>query len=296
MEQSLIKEIHELEPSTLIVLYELVLKDHAASYRFHAGENGLNTEINFKGNNYYYIPIKTEGFENTESTLARPTLTIDNTDSFFSLKTRFFKDFIGYTVKRTRTFVKFLHGSNFPNNTNPFGSATEVSFPVEKYVINRKIAENPSIIQFELATPMESEQAFIPNRKLIYNTCQWQYRDGIGCGYTGLPVTDGKGNFLNFNSASNRGIYSSTTTYNSGDFVKVVPAPDSNAPEKVYVCLQNGTVDKKPSNDKASWILDNCAKNISGCRCRFGEQDVANAWGEKIYGLPFGGFPGSWNY
>ena len=289
MELNLLKEIHELEPSTLIVLYELVLKDHAASYRFHAGENGLNTEINFKGNNYYYIPIKTEGFENTDSNLSRPTLTIDNTDSFFSLKTRFFKDFIGYTVKRTRTFVKFLHGSNFPNNTNPFGSPTEVSFPVEKYIVNKKTIENSSIIQLELSSPLESEQAFIPNRKLVYNTCQWQYRNSIGCGYTGLPITDGKGNYLNFNSTQNRGIYSETTTYNSGNFVTVPSSPESSAADRVYVCIQNGTINKKPSNDKTSWILDDCAKNLSGCRCRFGQE-------EKIHGLPFGGFPGSWNY
>ena len=129
MEKSIHNEIMELEPSTVVILYELVLKGHAASYYFHSGENGYTNEIVFQGNNYYYIPIKTDGFDFTDSKLPRPTLTVDNTDSFFSLKTRFFKDFIGFTFKRTRTFVKFLADVNFPSNVNPFGTPTEVSFP-----------------------------------------------------------------------------------------------------------------------------------------------------------------------
>ena len=34
---------------------------------------------------------------------------------------------------------RFLHGDNFPNNINPHGTPTEVSYPVEKYIINQKI-------------------------------------------------------------------------------------------------------------------------------------------------------------
>ena len=287
MEKSIHQEIFQLEPSTLVVLYELVLKGYAASYFFHGGENGYQKEIIFKGNAYHYIPIKTDGFNTTDSQLARPTLTADNTDSFFSLKTRFFKDFIGFNVKRVRTFVKFLHGNNFPHNVNPFGSPTEVSFPVETYVINRKTVENQNVVAFELTSPLEKEQAFIPNRKIIYNTCQWQYRHSIGCGYQGEPVTDSKGNLLNFVSAGPPPDFNISTTYNSGQYAKVPPPADSIEPDRVFVCIKNGTVGKEPFNDKTSWIMDSCPKNISGCRARFGPN-------ESNYGLPFGGFPGSW--
>lgn len=288
MESAIQSEINEIEPSALIVLYEMVLKDYNKSYYFHAGENGFENEIKFQENNYYYVPIKADGFDTTDSSLPRPTITIDNNDSFFSLKTRFFKNFIGFTLKRTRTFVKFLHGDNFPNNINPFGTPTEISFPVERYIVNKKIAENQNVIQLELASPLEKENALLPNRKIVYNTCQWRYRSSVGCGYSGEPISDGNGNDIGFAGGS-IGIYKKDTTYNSGEAVKIIAPPNSDEVDKVFVCKQNDTIDKNPLTQKDFWVMDVCPKNISGCRARFGNN-------EKNNGLPFGGFPGSWEY
>jgi len=288
MDPSIYNEIHKLEPSTLITLYEIVLKDHGASYYFHAGENGLNTEIEYQGNSYYYVPIQAEGFDSTDSSLPRPTVTIDNHDSFFSLKTRFFKDFVGYSFKRTRTFVKFLSGNNFPNGVNPYGTPTEVSFPVEKYVVNKKILENQNVIQLELASPLEKENAFIPSRKIVYNTCQWRYRSNIGCGYNGIPQTDGKGNLVNYDGLGVTG-YDPTINYRAGVAVSITAPPDSQDVDKIFVCLQDDTSGDHPVFHKDKWVLDTCSKNISGCRLRFGAQERTN-------GLPFGGFPGTWEY
>jgi lambda family phage minor tail protein L len=291
MDLSIHKEIFELEPSVIVTLYEIVLKDSGgAKYYFHAGENGYANTLyygNGNGDNaYHYIPVKAEGFDYSEDSLPRPTLTLDNTDSFFSLKTRFFKDFIGYEVRRIRTFVRFLHGKNFPNNTNPFGSPTEDSFPIEKYVVNQKTAENSTVVSFELASALEKERAFVPNRKIVYNTCQWQYRHSVGCGYNGPPCTDGRGNAFS-GTLNDQGTFNISTTYNQGDYVKIESATNPSASPKFYVCLENGTVGKKPDNSKDHWIEDACPKNIHGCRSRFGTT-------ESTKGLPFGGFPGTW--
>lgn len=289
MEQAIHSEMSEVEPSTMVILYELVLKDHGASYYFHAGENGLQNSIFFKGKDYYYLPIKADGFDSQDQKLPRPTVTADNTDSFFSLKSAFFKDFIGYPFIRTRTFVKFLHGNNFPNSINPHGTPTEVSYPPEKYIVNQKMSENENQIQFELVSAMEKESAFIPSRKIVYNSCQWQYRHSIGCGYTGLPVTDSRGNFLSFNGSTPPAEWSSTQTYSVGDYVKISPIGDSINPDKVFVCIKDDAVGVSPTLDKDHWVMDACPKNIKGCRDRFGETEPQN-------GLPFGGFPGTWEY
>lgn len=288
MDPSIYNEIHKLEPSTLITLYEIILKDHGSSYYFHAGENGLNTQIEYQGNPYYYVPIKADGFDSTDSSLSRPTLTIDNHDSFFSLKTRFFKDFVGYTFKRTRTFVKFLSDNNFPNGVNPYGTPTEVAFPVEKYIINKKILENQNVIQLELTSPLEKENAFIPARKIVYNTCQWRYRSNIGCGYNGIPQTDGKGNLINYDGLGITG-YDPNINYRAGVGVSITAAPESQDVDKIFVCLEDNTLGKHPVFHKDKWALDTCSKNISGCRLRFGNIERTN-------GLPFGGFPGTWEY
>lgn len=285
------REIMEMEPSSLIVLYEIILKDESGKkYYFHAGENGYGNDIIWKGNNYYYHPIKTEGFDYQDESLPRPTLTADNTDSFFSLKTRYFKDFIGYEFRRIRTFVKFLSNANFPNNTNPYGTPTEDSFPTEKYIINRKTAENSSMIQWELTSPLEKENAFVPNRKVVYNTCQWKYRDSIGCGYGGgVPCTDAKGNTLAVSSAGSPLEYSPTHTYTRGQYVKISNRQDPNLPSKFFVCLATSSVGINPETNKTVWVEDVCNKTISGCRARFGSNEVNN-------GLPFGGFPGTYQY
>ena len=296
MNQSIHKEIFELEPSTMLVLYEIVLKDSGgAKYYFHAGENGYSSTIYYGGgtgaNGYHYIPVKADGFDYADDSLPRPTLTFDNTDSFFSLKTRYFKDFIGFEVRRIRTFVKFLHDKNFPNDVNPFGSPTEDSFPIEKYVINQKTAENAQVISFELASALEKEGAFIPNRKIVYNTCQWQYRSTIGCGYSGPPVTDAKGNVLSSaknNTLSNAGEFSLNIEYNVGDYVYVGNTNNPSQPPKYFVCLENNTSGVKPDDGKDRWVQDACPKNVSGCRHRFGGTH------ERGYGLPCGGFPGTW--
>jgi len=298
MNENILKEISELEPSSLIILYELILKDHNTSYFFHSGENGYNQKIKYLNNEYFFIPVKTDGFDFSENSLPRPTLTFDNTDSFFGLKTRFFKDFIGYSIKRTKTFVKFLHGDNFPNNINPYGTGTEISFPTEKFIINQKTIENDNIIQFELTSPLEKEAAFLPNRKIVFNTCQWRYRSNIGCGYSGPPISDSVGNDLT--ALYNNGTiteFNMETTYNRGQAVKISAQPNSQQVDLVFVCTTDGTVGVHPNTDKNKWTMDSCPKNISGCRQRFKEiNNNGTTIKEETNGLPFGGFPGSWEY
>ena len=298
MKDSISKEVFSENPSTIITLYRISLskKSRGSNYYFHGGENGYLNSIFYDGgaNEYFYMPVSADGFNSANSEFPRPTLTFDNTDGFFGLKTRFFEDFIGYKVTRIRTFVKFLHGINFPGNTNPFGTPTEDSFPHEHYVINQKTQENSNIISFELSSPLEKENAFLPNRKVVYNTCQWLYRNHIGCGYSGPPKTDGKGNsFIGENGlfsniqAGNPLTYSSEATYNKGDYVKVLDWENPQRGATFYVCLKNDTINQDPEHNRDHWIEDACPKNIAGCRARFKSIESSN-------GLPFGGFPGSW--
>jgi len=301
----------KLEPSTLVTLYEINLdkKIDGARYFFHAGENGYGGPIQYQGNEYYYHPITVQGFNYVEKELPRPTLTADNTDSFFSLKTRFFDDFIGYEFVRIRTFVKFLSNANFPNNVNPFGTGTEESFPNETYVINKKMSENSKQISFELTSPLDKEGGEIPSRKVVFNVCQWRYRHAEGCGYNAAPVANSQNVLFvnpptqdNANPPSvlgndfrpgglqirNRGEYNSQTIYSRGDYVSISPDAE-NDPTQIFMCVQNNTQDIQPGSDKTRWVEDACSKNIAGCRLRFGGLESANDGG-----LPFGGFPGSW--
>jgi len=298
MKESIKKEIFSQDPSIIIVLYRISLakKSKGNNYYFHGGENGYLNSIFFDDgqNEYHHIPLQAEGFDSSSESFPRPRITFDNTDGFFSLKTRFFDDFVGYELTRIKTFSKFLHDINFPNSVNPYGTPTEDTFPIEKYIINQKVQENANIVSFELTSPLEKENSFLPSRKIVYNTCQWMYRHSVGCGYSGAPCTDSKNNpFVGdngmFNSIQqgNPVEFDASATYNRGDYVRINDYYDSSIPPTFYVCLKNGTKGQSPESNKRLWIEDACSKSISGCRARF--QNI-----EQSHGLPFGGFPGSW--
>jgi len=295
MNNDIKKELLSFEPSTLIVLFEIKLKDENNTpigyYRFHAGENSFQKSIKYGDgvgkHEYFYIPCKAEGFDFSEDTLPRPTLTFDNTDGFFSLKTRYFKDFVGFDVKRKKTFVKFLHDSNFPNNKNPFGTGNESSYPDEEYSINKKNMENSDIISFEMVSKFEKEGGLIPARRIRYNVCPWQYRNVNGCGYSGKPIATKEDNLL-FSATSTT--YNKDTTYNLNNVVSL----EIDGIDHYFVCMKNGTK-TNPLKDKVNWKQDMCSKSVYGCRLRFGNPNNSVNNVEASQGLPFGGFPGAFS-
>lgn len=71
---------------------------------------------------------------------------------------------------------------------NPTADPNEF-LPADVFYVNRKIRENPDVIEFELTSPMELEGQKLPARIVQAFNCGWQYR-GDGCDYVGPPVAD----------------------------------------------------------------------------------------------------------
>jgi phage-related protein len=57
------------------------------------------------------------------------------------------------------------------------------------WVVDRKSAENPAVVEFELAAPIDVAGVMLPRRQVVANVCAWQYRSAE-CGYAGRPVAD----------------------------------------------------------------------------------------------------------
>lgn len=74
---------------------------------------------------------------------------------------------------------------------NPYGTPNPAAeFPREVYYIDRKASENPTLVEFELATAFDLAGVRIPKRQALANLCAWQYRSA-DCGYTGtLPTCE----------------------------------------------------------------------------------------------------------
>lgn len=62
--------------------------------------------------------------------------------------------------------------------------------PDDVYFVERKVVENPAVVEFELASPMDIEDLRLPAREITAYVCTAQYR-GPECGYTGNNYFDG---------------------------------------------------------------------------------------------------------
>lgn len=180
--------ILDLEPDTIIELYELDLGETDGIYRFHPGKNNkkniMLTDESGVLQTYYPLPIQTDGFESKgDGSLPRPKILFANPNGVISDAIKNRNDLIGNFLVRKRIFLKFLDNENFPDNYNPFAIPDpESRFDDDTYIINRKVQENKFYVEFELISPLEFEDVKVPSRLMIANYCPWSYR-GPGCLY-----------------------------------------------------------------------------------------------------------------
>ena len=191
------EELAKLNPSAIIELFELHLDNtlHGSTdvYRFHAGANAdVDGNVVFNGNTYTRIPVKTDGFEFTNTgTLPRPTLTISNLDGTMTTllllvnATTAGNDLGGAEVRRIRTLKKFLDGES---TADP-----NAKFPDERWYVDRKANESRDSVTFELASKFDLAGQKLPKRQIVANVCQWVYRSSE-CSYTGSNYFDVNGN------------------------------------------------------------------------------------------------------
>jgi lambda family phage minor tail protein L len=191
--------IQELMPGAVIELFVLDLTRYGAPIvRFHAGTNGLDSDVVWQGQTYQRYPVMAAGFEwKAQGTLPRPHLSVANVTGIISAMCRQYSDMVGSTVTRKRTLARFLDAVNFPDG-NPLANPDD-AFMDDIFYINQKVRESADVVEFELAAPFDVEGVQLPRRQVICNSCPWKYR-GDGCGYAGPPVAD-----INDNPTANPG-------------------------------------------------------------------------------------------
>ena len=255
--------LRELEPSALIELFHIkftsALNGADDDLYFHAGTNGIPTNIVFAGQSYTAAPVEAEGFDKTtKGVLPRPTLRVANAlNTISSLMHRSSNpiDPLMAEVTRIQTFKKFIDAVNFFDETYVYqdgntavtqGDGTPGSedtlvlaahgtgdstsrLPDQVYRIDRIASENQEFVEFELSSRLDLTNVLLP-RRLVADYCPWKYR-GVECGYKGGPVATA---------------------------------------EDITTGVTSAT--------------DQCGKRLKSCKLRF-----PNA--SKVDPLPFGGFP-----
>jgi len=190
---SIYADLSTLAPDAIIELFELhydnTLHGSTDILRWHAGSNAdVTGNITWNSNDYARLPVQAEGFEYTNGgTLPRPTLSVANLDGAITALllgvnlTTPGNDLTGAKVKRIRTLKKFLDGESA---ADPYAT-----FPIEEWFIDRKATESRDVVSFELASKFDLSNKELPNRQVVANICQWQYRSSE-CSYTGSNYFD----------------------------------------------------------------------------------------------------------
>jgi lambda family phage minor tail protein L len=172
-------DVQNLEPGKLIDLWELDATEIGGGLlRFQAISDA---PVMWQGVEYSPWPMKAEGFGKDSGQQPTPTVSVANIDGSISLLCIAFEDMVGSVVIRHRTFGKYLDGQ-------PEADPTQ-EFPLENWFIERKVSEDTEAVTFELASPLDFGDMYLPARQIIANFCPHVYR-GEGCNYTGIPVAD----------------------------------------------------------------------------------------------------------
>lgn len=214
--KSLNSEAASLTPSAPIYLYEIDFSEIYPQTTYINVENQpvtngilrIYNDVNlfnyvsntrgrlyWQGNYYYPFPIIAEGFEtNAAGTLPNPKFVVANSspdgniNSFYKfarMQIQSLGDLAGCRFTRIKTFLKYLHPTNFANNINPFnveGNIFEVEFPKDIFYIDRKSLENKQAVEYSLASILDIENVALPGRTILATKCPFQYR-GEGCLY-----------------------------------------------------------------------------------------------------------------
>jgi lambda family phage minor tail protein L len=184
--ESVKRELHSLEPSAIIELFQLHLTQAVNGvnlvYYYHAGTNELSQDLVFGGITYSAVPIEVDGFEvTTKGTLPRPRMKISNVDGAITALMLSYNP-LQAEVRRIRTCKKFLDAVNFESGSNSTADSTAIfNGGYESWYIDRVAAENPQIVEFELIGKLDLTNLSLPGRQVVEH-CPWRYKSKE-CGY-----------------------------------------------------------------------------------------------------------------
>ena len=183
---SVYQELEKLNPSAIIELFELKLKEGihyptgnpdsvTTIQRFHSGTSlNSNGNVVWQGNSYNRLPIEASGFEYKSGQIPRPGVTISNALSAITAilqtanKTTPGNDLAGSELIRIRTLARYLDTANFPGGSNPLGTPDPYAeFPRETWIVDRKSIESREVVSFELSASLDLMGVRGPKRQCL---------------------------------------------------------------------------------------------------------------------------------
>lgn len=271
-------------PTALISLFTLdsrFVSVNGALYRWTSSVNGQYRSIVFGGLTYTPLPIEAEGFDILgDGGLPRPKLRASNINGFFSQFLLTQGDMVGAKLTRTRVFARFLDDTNWERG-NPYGTPDPTAaYEPDIFYINRKVVENPEMVELEATSCFELDNVKLPRRPILSIQCPFRYRDPETCGYSGAPKSDRFGKLFTAAVVNGgygytlnaRGAWAVGNTYAVGDWVTITSENDFTYGDTlVYVCAVAATTgaSTNPQFNPTNWVPDGCPLNLLGCTTHY---------------------------
>jgi lambda family phage minor tail protein L len=168
----------------LITLFQIDLTNLGGAVYYFTNnifEEGI--PITFAKKVYEYLPVSLEDIDtSTDTGPAQPRLTLATAGGPVSALIYQYKDLRGAKVTRLRTFAEFLdtmpdgHGGV---TVNPGADSTAL-LPLDLFVVDRKVAANKTMAEFQLVSPTDQEGVQLPLRVIKKRYCDKVYRFNSG--------------------------------------------------------------------------------------------------------------------
>lgn len=158
-----------LSPGSTVSLFTLdTASIGGPAIRFVQGRE-KDQKVSFGGLEYEAIDCEFTGMEvSGVGALPTPTIRLANHDGLIQSILNTWGDILGCSIYRVRTFSRFLDNGSEPDPSAFYGPDT--------FRVERKVAENPVFIEWELSTSIDQEGKMLPGRSVIRDTCLWRYR------------------------------------------------------------------------------------------------------------------------
>lgn len=189
-------ELAKIEQGALLDLYEIDMRGLTNAkgevgdiYRFYAGTNELKRAVIWQGKTFEPYPIHASGFDKSgQGPSNRPMLSISNLFGIVTGIATQFDEAVGAVVRRRQVYMRYLDAVNFSGGNKQADPTQEI---ISQYIIEQLSSLKHDVATFTLALPIETDNALLPARVIMADTCTWIYRS-VECGYIGGAVADEK--------------------------------------------------------------------------------------------------------
>ena len=161
-------EGNKLNPDTYIELFDFDMSviGGAVVYFTNTPTGGGSNPIYWRGNGYYPLPFELSNVDAKADGTApsRASLALSAINSFALAAVLSLGNLEGMRVTRWRTFYKFLDSTNVPTPSSP---NTMMHYPIQTWIVTRKIAQSETGIQLEIPNPLDRPGVKLPRKQIL---------------------------------------------------------------------------------------------------------------------------------